>query len=324
MRRGLGLVGLLAGLTLAGDVCLVATCSAQVEHYVVEPDPKLDEVRAAMSDALATGGVAAAKLRFLELARRLGNGPYLRVWLHSAQEQLGPLQTIELLRTYLAVSPGLTDYDRNGARQWLVDLHWHLTTQEERKSIYWAAVKNGKTAIWEGRHLYLWEALGMAAREGLEEFVPVAESFRGEADRLRTGSGVSLTDQWLWMVRLRTGAKDADDGIRLQVRRLAAMSDEEFSGLMDADQAFKGVVLDTSEALCKAPSSEPCRALCCLAIRQQKHERRRVTQGQPPRTFVDHLGIVNEGPKWLAWLTTVTAPSFADCSEKLLKSPAEP
>jgi hypothetical protein len=260
----LGLIGFTA--VFSSSICMTNDDPLRLEGVVIEKEISLDR---AFEQAKAVGREFALVERELTRMLMSSNDDDRRValgWVTRIDDRFTVDEQYRLISYCKAILP--LDYPADLVEP-LVRLRWKQSTQDERRKIYWDAVKSGKARIWEGRELDRSTALVMAAGEGLEEFADAIKQYEQGTGGKRTMSDIRTADKLLWYLRLRAGARDTKDADRLQGQRLTEMGDGEFARLMKEDSTFAQVTLTFAGSVCEQPASEACRSVGAVALRQE-------------------------------------------------------
>jgi hypothetical protein len=141
---------------------------------------------------------------------------------------------------------------------------------EERSALYLTAVRNGSVKLEAIHEITRAAALGRAAVEGLQEFKPFIEQYAGEIDRVFPQHGYRRSDELLWYLEFRSGARDSRDALELHARRLAEMDGERFASLMNTDRAFRAATEVVLAQGCERKLSVPCQDLARVMIEQEE------------------------------------------------------
>lgn len=290
-------------VALIGSPCSAEGPPWRVEGVVIEKATPLDQ---AFAQGKAAGRDFSSLERSLERMLTSGDSDDRRVavgWVTTVDGRFSFQEQETLLRRCRGLLPGAYAPDIDEA---LVRLHWRESTQDERRQIYWDAVKFGNTKIWEGRELDRATALVLAAGEGLEEFSDAARQFGFELDDPRDRESPPAAERLRLRMKLRSGARDTLDADRLQGERLGEMGDEEFARVMKSDLVFRYVTITFSNAVCDRPNSDACRSVGAVALRQEKMWAQ-ASVSTSPRGSSGVLATTAK-PEWLQRLSEAAAP----------------
>jgi hypothetical protein len=188
---------------------------------------------------------------------------------HKEDLTLGEMDDLDLL--FLRANPDQA-YSVKGT---IALRHLDSAPTDERRALYLTAVRNGSVKLEAIQEIPRFVALGRAAAEGLEEFKPFVEQYATEIDRAYPQQGYRRSDELLWDLKLRAGAKDRTDALRLHARRLVEMDDERFAGLMRTDRAFRAAAEALLVQGCEMRLAEPCLDLARVTMRQERLKRAR-------------------------------------------------
>lgn len=219
------------------------------------------------------------------------------VYFHKADLNDRELEGLEDLFIELNPANSLS-YGVRSTRAWR---HFDNAPMEQKAVLYRRAVSNEKAVIEGVVEMPRQAALGLAALDGLEEFRPFIEQYREEIDRAYPADPYRRSEKLLWILKLRAGARDRADAVRLHAARLVEMEDERLARLMDGDPAFREATMNVLQSACEKRLAEPCLDMGRVALRQSKLREQQVKAG--PRKQV---AIPENGSDWLEGLRGLT------------------
>lgn len=187
-------------------------------------------------------------------------------WINYHRDDLTVEERDELDLLYLRANP-----DESRSIKGTIALrHLDQAPAEERRALYLTAVRNGSVKLEAVQEITRAVALGRAAVEGLQEFKPFIEQYAAEIDRVFPQHGYRRSNELLWYLELRSGARDSADAIGLHAQRLAEMDGERFASLMNTDRAFRASTEVALAQSCERKLSVPCQDLARVMIEQEK------------------------------------------------------
>lgn len=236
-------------------------------------------------------------------------------WMQTHRGSLADGEYRECVEYYVKVNPD--DPWAWGLKDMLADDRLKAMPRSERVRIYMAAVRNGEVGIGRSYSLKMPEALGAAAWQGLEEFLPEIESRKAELGEAPEAPGVSLADMLLWELRLRAGAETETEANAAHVKSLEEMGADRFARLMAEDPAFRALNAGFARTSCAGPlkTSERCRAFGRLYVRQRSLMRKEALASR--KDLVEPRWL----QEWEAW--TERARLEARLEELARQKPAE-
>lgn len=207
-----------------------------------------------------------------------------------------------------------------GVRVEMANRHLANAPAEERRAMYLTAVRTGSVKLEGVEKMPRFVALGRAAADGLEEFRPFVEQYREEINTAYPADPYRRSDKLIWMLKLRAGAKDRADAVRLHATRLAEIEDERLARLMDDDPAFREATMNLLQSACEKQLSEPCLNMGRIALRQGKLREQRVKADPRKQEAIGH-----DSTDWLEGLRGLTGPARVKVErEKVEASASEP
>jgi hypothetical protein len=214
-------------------------------------------------------------------------------WIGRHDNEISAGQTIAWFEAFLAAQPD--DVMARSLRNAIADRRLASLSREERARLYWMAVREGSVDIGGSDRLLRSVALGRAAVDGLEEFEPAIRAYGGQPDIGSPFPSSQRSEELIWYVRLRTGARDRRDAERLHAERLAQMDPEELADRMTKDLDFQHATMGLMTSVCeKYKIRPPCVDLARAVLLQNDLANRR---GQVHR----ELGSVEQGKQTTAW-----------------------
>ncbi|MGV8040937.1 MAG: hypothetical protein AB2L07_12950 [Thermoanaerobaculaceae bacterium] len=230
-------------------------------------------------------------------------------WIRDNSDRLPVDFEEESLRLLVAKAPKNDPWFAEYEGKQLARLWWtKRSTQEQRRAIYWTAVRDGHAVTWGQELISRDDALYQAAIEGLTEFIPAMGQYSAELDRSHiwpSEFGPPQSKALPVVAHLREGAANGLDGAAVAARRLAAMGDQEFFDAMESDEVFRAVAVG-SLRICEGTNT--CATLAGIAARQQ-----RLVESAAPELAASvaaktrgALETPNESSHWLVWFLANT------------------
>jgi hypothetical protein len=258
VRGVLVVVGLVAA-GLAGE----GRCGAQeLQGIAIDGASGLDGALQRVRETHGDVGGIEAEISVMLVA---GDGISRRAALAWVSDVKGLTNDERIALISFCLARPLSVEEREGLRDRLATVRLNAASQEDRRRVYWEAVRDGTAATWEGRRIERSKALVSAVEEGMAEFEAFVVQYGGLLDDPRDVVTPKATDRLLWKLRLRRGAKDQGDGARLQAARVSELGVGEFDRLMAADAAFRYTTIMLAKEVCADPKGAPCQNLRSLA-----------------------------------------------------------
>lgn len=287
--------------------------------FLEPPNPRWAPLEKAYADAEETRDFALLKeelRKFFTSSDRDTQALGLR-WIGHRKDSLTSSEIDDLETFYIRLNP--EDTISRGLRVEMAVRHLEESALEHRRATYWKAVRDGSVTLEGVEPISRTSAIARAAFEGIEDFAPLIERYAEEIDRVNPESGYRQSARLLWYVKLRAGAKDRDDALRLHAQRLAEMEDDVFHDLMEKDLAFRSSTRWALELACSGTKalSPPCFDFARIAIRQSEFRKARLRDGSEPDAQLF-------GGTWLEGLESMTGAANVQLYRQKYSLPALP
>lgn len=191
-------------------------------------------------------------------------------WLGRHERDFTMQEQIEFDELYIGVSPD--NETRRTVLNMLARRKLAILPRDERAKVYWHAVQSGSVNIGSQDPLPRLSALTAAAADGLEEFESAIKKYAAVLDKERqVDLGVNRSDELLWMLRMRAGAKDRLEAEQLHAQGLAKIGAEAFAENMTKDPAFRATTEALADSSCeKFKATNACKTLAEVYLQQEE------------------------------------------------------
>ncbi|MCC6131476.1 MAG: hypothetical protein IT186_16280 [Acidobacteria bacterium] len=142
------------------------------------------------------------------------------------------------------------------------------TAREEHRSVYAAAIENGKAPIGKVANIERVWAIEAASREGFAELRPLIEKYYSLVPENDLVAHNLPLDRIRASLELREGAQSEVDGNERAAIRLESMGPEELALKLEKSKGWRLAVSDVREATCRERDSQGCRAMTRVIQKQ--------------------------------------------------------